>query len=285
MKTAIRVCVIFFVLILVKSTFGQTYQGPAVGSVPSGGVVSTGTLLKATEIGSPRERGTRNVGGLLDKNAAYIEFESGTNVFQSIYVEDKNINGKSLTDTAMTVLLKSFKGLSMGNSIPPDPHVAAGPEHVVATVNSTVVIWDKEGNLIKTINPDLWFRTLISNPDAFDPQITYDHFDKKWIMTWDSQDNASQSAYFLIAVSTDSIPLGTWYIWALPANQNGNTVVSNWGDFPQIGFDKNAIYINSRQFNFSGENPYQYNKIRIIKKSDIYNNPGGALSWTDLWDI
>ena len=42
-----------------KSTFGQTYQGPAVGSVPSGGVVSTGTLLKTTEIGPPTERGTR----------------------------------------------------------------------------------------------------------------------------------------------------------------------------------------------------------------------------------
>ena len=90
-------------------------------------------------------------------------------------------------------------------------------------------------------------------------------------MTWDSEDDALQRAHFIIAVSDDSIPLGTWYTWALPANQNGNTVVSNWGDYPQTGFDKNAIYINSRQFAFSGS--YQYNKIRIIKKSDIYNNP------------
>ena len=44
----------------------------------------------------------------------------------------------------------------------------------------------------------------------------YDHFDKRWIMTWDSQNDALQRAYFLVAVSDDSIPLGTWYIWALP---------------------------------------------------------------------
>ena len=283
MKTAIRVCIIFLVIILIKTSFGQTYQGPAVGSVPSGGVVSTGTLLKATEIGPPRERGTRNVGGLLDKNAAYIEFETGTDVFQSTYVEDKNVSGKSSADTAMTVLLKSFKGFSMGNFIPPDPHIAVGPTHIIATVNTSFGIWDKEGNLVKTINPDAWFGTLVSNPGAFDPQIMYDHFDKKWIMTWDSQDDALQKAFFLVAVSDDSIPLGTWYIWALPANQNGNTVVDNWGDYPQIGFDKSAIYINSRQFTFAGQ--YQYNKIRIIKKSDIYNNPGGPLSWKDFWDI
>ena len=286
MKTTIRLTLLFFSLVTLTTTNAQNYQGPAVGSVPSGGVVSTGTLLKATEIGPPRERGTRNVGGLLDKNAAYIQFETGTNVFQSAYVEDKNVSGKSSADTATTVLLKSFKGLSMGNSIPPDPHIGVGPEHVVATVNApTVGIWDKEGNLIKTINPDLWFQSLVSNPDVFDPQIMYDHFDKRWIMTWDSHNEAEKRSLFLVAVSDDSIPLGTWYIWALPSNQNGNTVVDNWGDYPQIGFDKNAIYINSNQFGFLPNPDYLYSKIRIIKKSAIYNNPGGALSWTDIWDI
>ena len=106
--------------------------------------------------------------------------------------------GKSLSDTSMTVLLKSFRGLNMGNSIPPDPHVAVGPEHVIATVNApTMGIWDKEGNLVKTINPDVWFGSLVANPDAFDPQIMYDHFDKKWIMTWDSQDDGLQRGLFL----------------------------------------------------------------------------------------
>jgi hypothetical protein len=284
MKIVLNFRFLFFSIILLESILGQNYQGPAVGSVPSGGVVSAGTFLKSSEIGVPRERGTRNAGGL-EKVVSYIDFEPGTDVFQSTYLEDKHINGTKSADTAKTVLLKSFKGMSMGNSIPPDPHIAVGPTHVIATVNSSFGIWDKEGNLVTVINPDLWFATLISTPDAFDPQIMYDHFNKKWIMTWDSQDDASEEAYFLVAVSEDSIPLGTWYIWALPANQNGNTVVDNWGDYPQIGYDKNAIYINSRSFGFPSNPGLKYNKIRIIKKSDIYNNAGGSLSWSDIWDI
>jgi len=155
-------------------------------------------------------------------------------------------------------------------------------------VNTSFGIWDKEGNLIQTINPDTWFQGLVSDPGCFDPQIMYDHYEKKWIMTWDSQDDALKRAHFLVAVSDDSIPLGNWYIWALPANQNGGTVVNNWGDYPHIGFDKEAIYINSRSWTFATTTTpaqYQYNKIRIIAKSDIYNNLGGAISWTDIWDI
>ncbi len=282
MKMFLKLSLLFLIVSVIGVSYSQTYQGPAAGSVPSGGTVSTGSFLKSNDIGVPKERGTRNV-VTPNKDPQYIDFGTGANTIQSIYVEDKAIGKQNPTDTSMTILLKSFRGLGMGNSIPPDPHIAVGPTHILATVNVLFGIWDKEGNLIKTINPDAWFGNLISSPSCFDPQIAYDHFDKKWIMTWDSENATLSRAHFLIAVSDDSIPLGTWYIWALPANQNGNTVVSNWGDYPQIGFDKNAIYINSRQFSFGGS--YQYNKIRIIKKSDIYNNPGGALSWKDIWDI
>ncbi len=284
MNIIFRLGVILILFVLLKISFAQTYQGPAVGSVSSGGTVSTGSFNKVTEIGMPKERGTRNVISPY-KEPFTIDFGSNAAPVQSYYVEDKNVGQRSTEDTAMTILLKNFRGFSMGNSIPPDPHIAVGPTHIVATVNVSFSIWDKEGNLLRVLNPDSWFGTLVTSPDCFDPQILYDHFDKRWIMSWDSEDRVQQRAYFLVAVSDDSIPLGTWYIWALPANQNGNTVVSNWGDYPQLGFNKDAIFINSRQFTMTNPSSYLYNKIRIIKKSDIYNNPGGALSWTDIWDI
>ena len=287
MKTSFRLGLPFFFLITLQYSHGQTYQGPAVGSVASGSSVTTGSFLKSVEIGPPREKGTRNVGGI-ENTPRFIDFGNRSNVYQSIYSEDRGYLGKNTQGNSNTILLKNFKGLSMGNSIPPDPHVAAGPTHIIATVNTSFGIWDKEGNLIQTINPDTWFQGLVSDPGCFDPQIMYDHYEKKWIMTWDSQDDALKRAHFLVAVSDDSIPLGNWYIWALPANQNGGTVVNNWGDYPHIGFDKEAIYINSRSWTFATTTTpaqYQYNKIRIIAKSDIYNNLGGAISWTDIWDI
>jgi hypothetical protein len=282
MKTTLIMTLLLFPLLVLTTSFAQTYQGPAVGSVTSGGTVSTGTFFKTNDIGTPKERGTRNVVTPYNEPVT-IDFGLGVNPIQSTYTEDPNIGTSNLTENSPSILVKSFKGHSMGNSIPPDPHVAVGPTHIISTVNVGFNIFDKEGNLVKSINPDTWFQSLVPSPDCFDPNILYDHFDKRWIMTWDSQDDALQRAHFMVAVSDDSIPLGTWYTWALPANQNGNTVVSNWGDYPQTGFDKNAFYINSRQFGFGGG--YQYNKIRIIKKSDLYNNPGGALSWTDIWDI
>lgn len=276
--------IILIVFISVSLSFPQTYEGPAVGSVPSGGTVSTGSFYKSNDISVPKERGTRNVISP-HKEPFFIDFGANATPFQPYYVEDKNAGSSFSEDTSMTILLKNFKGHGMGNSIPPDPHMAVGPTHILTTVNVSFAIWDKEGNLLKVINPDSWFSTLVPNPDCFDPQILYDHFDKKWIMTWDSENRAQQKAYFMVAVSDDSIPLGTWYIWALPANQNGNTVVSNWGDYPQIGFNKDAVFINSRQFTMTNPSSYLYNKIRILKKSDLYNNPGGSLSWTDIWNI
>ena len=72
-------------------------------------------------------------------------------------------------------------------------------------------------------------------------------------------------------------------MYAIDARTNGNTVTSTWGDYPQIGYDNQAIYINSRQFTFGGN--YLYNKIRIINKSELYAANAGPLSWTDFWDI
>ncbi len=284
MKATLKLSLLLFPLIILTTTLAQTYQGPAAGSVPNGGTVNTGTFFKATDIGVPTERGTRNVIST-SKDPVSIDFGSTTSPLRSFYVEDPNVTSNSSIEGSPSILLKSFKGMSMGSSIPPDPHMAVGPTHIITTVNVSFSIWDKEGNLVKTINPDTWFQGLVTNPGCFDPQILYDHFDKKWIMCWDSQNDALQRAHFMVAVSDDSIPTGTWYTWALPANVNGTTTVNNWGDYPQIGFDKNAIYINSRQFTFATQPQYQYNKIRIINKSEIYNNPGGALSWKDIWDI
>lgn len=284
MKTGLIFAMLFVLILLPNLSFSQTYQGPAVGSVSSGGSVNTGTFLKSTVISLPRERGTRNLGSL-DKTPVYLDFANKNISPQSVYIEDKFRTQKSLNISSPSILLQSFQGLTMGNFIPPDPHIAVGPTHIIATVNTSFGIWDKDGNLIKVINPDTWFQSLVPNPDCFDPQIMYDHFDKKWIMTWDSQNDTLQRAHLLIAISADSIPLGTWYIWALPENRNGSDPVANWADYPQIGFDANAIYINSRSWTFGDTAKYQYNKIRIINKNEIYNNPGGSVSWKDIWDI
>jgi len=174
----------------------------------------------------------------------------------------------------------------MTNSIPPDPHIAVGPNHILATVNSRFAIWDKHGNLLRNIDADQWYSSVLTNPLSFDPQIIYDHYAGRWFMLWDSQLDSPQRAHFLISISDDDDPTGIWYNYALPANVMGNTVVNHWADYPQIGFDQEAIYINSRQWTFPSTSASKvYDRIRILNKSEYYSATGGTVTWNDIYDI
>lgn len=277
-----------FTIILSLVVFSSTllfpqisYQGPAVGNVASGVLVSTNSFPDAPIINTePRLIKDRNTES---PETEPMILESMNPVFQPTYVEDPFVIGATNGIGDNTLLLKKFNGIPQTNSIPPDPTIAAGPNHVVACVNSRFSIWTKDGVLLKSIDADAWCTPVLPSPGAFDPQIIYDHYEGRWFMLWDNQTDATQTAYFIIFVSDDDDPLGDWYGYKLDARTNGNTVTNSWGDYPQIGFDDKAIYINSRQFNFGGGK--LYDKIRILKKTELYAANGGPLSWTDLWGI
>ena len=279
----------FNILFLITCTgtilVAQTYSGPAEGSVLSGVIVSTDDFLRVAPISEPKERGIRNVHKNLDDQTIVPPRFTNSNEGDNFTVDPSVLKQGTLYDTAMAVVLKSFNGLPETNSIPPDPYIAVGPTHVMATVNSSFAIWDKEGNLIKTINADLWYRPLYSLASAFDPKVLYDHFAKRWIMVWLHQNDNTMLSYYFVSVSDDSIPTGTWYSWALPSNLNGNTAVNNWGDYQGVGFDDKAIYLSSNQFSFGSPAYFQYTKIRIIPKAQLYANTAGPAVWKDIWNI
>ncbi|MBT8381653.1 MAG: hypothetical protein KJO59_04795, partial [Ignavibacteria bacterium] len=171
-----------------------------------------------------------------------------------------------------------------GNYIPPDPDLAAGPDHIIAIDNGQFGIWDKLGNLIKNISADSWVSAIVNNPSVVtDPKILYDHYANRWVMVWLTVNESIQESYWTISVSDDSNPLGTWYNWATPSDQNGSTSTNSFGDYEGVGFDEDAIYITGNFFSYSGF--YEYTKIRIIPKAQLYLNNAGAVSWTDFWEI
>lgn len=276
--------IILLVLISSSFAFSQTvsYQGPATGNVNSGVVVNTGTIADAPLSG---DDGKNQVIRYLEQNEYPLPLENPYPLqsFPTYHTEDISMGNSPEAVGDNVLLLNKFPGIPQTNSIPPDPIIAVGPNHVLAMVNSRFTIWDKQGNLLKSIDADVWCAPVLTNPGAFDPQIIYDHYEGRWFMLWDNQNDATQTAYFMIFVSDDDDPLGTWYGWALDSRTNGNTVTNTWGDYPQVGFDDKAIYINSRQFFFTGGK--LYDKIRIINKTELYASNGGPLTWKDLWDI
>jgi hypothetical protein len=277
----------FFTAVIIlasaASCFSQLYQGPAIGSVASGQIVNTGTIMNI--LGEPLPPSIRlspRNKYPINKLPDYMNKTSPSAPEGSNYFQDPSVK-KNPKESSDPILIKSFLGfMDPGNYIPPDQYMAAGPQHIVAVDNGRFRIFNKNGTLLKSIPINTWF-SITAAGSVFDPKISYDQFSKRWIMVWLSQDDATQRSYYLLSVSHDSIPLGTWYNWSLPSNVNGSTPSGGWGDYEGVGFDDKAIYLTSNQFSFSGY--FQGSKIRIIEKSQLYNNTAGAVYWTDLWNI
>jgi hypothetical protein len=269
----------FLFLFLFQITiFAQiTYEGPAEGSVSSGIILNTEDFslnTKSSEffhtvIESEPEKIYQNLDltDLPQLERSYFNVESTNN---------------GLADSL--IIFQSFEGIPQTNYNPPDDYIAAGPNHLVMVVNNYFSIYDKIGNLQKTINAAEWYSYLVAMAAPVDPKTIYDHFDNRWVMVWVYIDHIQLRSYYLISVSDDDNPNGVWFNWALPSNVNGNTPSNNWADYEGVGFDDEAIYITSNQFSFSSV--YNYVKLRILAKNNIYINSNPvSVSWTDFWNI
>lgn len=271
---------ILSIMLMVPAVFAQLAQGPAEGYVSGGVIVSTTSFLQS-ELPAPKPRPVRQKLMPFDKLflSRNVEKERDGIPF---YIEDHSLSG-TVTDTNAAVLLRNFNGINETNSIPPDPHIAVGPMHIIGTVNSSFAIWDKNGNSLALINASSWFRGLFNSVDPFDPKVVYDHYAKRWIMVWLDQSDGRRTGYFLVSVSDDSIPTGTWYNWALPSHLDGMVYNNSWGDYQGVGFDDKALYITSDQFSFDGY--FTGVKIRIVPKAQLLLNNAGPVQYTDFWAI
>jgi hypothetical protein len=260
---------------------GQFYQGPAAGSVPSGIVMNTNTFpLGEPLYPGPLLRPVKNkelVRPLSDRvNPIQATGPEGSNFYS-----DPSVLGVRTAPPPIT--RASFAGIPMTNAVPPDPHLAVGPNHIMQVVNTTFRISDKSGNTLKTINADSWYGSLVASAFVYDPKVVYDHFAGRWIMVWLDMSIGAQRGNYLISVSDDDNPLGVWYSWALPSTVNGSTSDGTWADYQGVGFDHRALYLTSNQFTFGGS--YSYVKFRIIDKNWLYAETPGSVTWTDFWDL
>lgn len=258
-----------------------TYQGPEKGSISGGATVSTDdfTFTKVLNQNKFSVIIHQSPGELIDVNAQQSTFDKNL----IYHVDQSTIQGKSVGEKP--IIIAHFQGLDdPGGYIPPDPYIAAGPNHLMQVDNSRFRITDKQGNDLATINADNWFASTLTGASVFDCKVSYDHFDGRWFMVWLHVNDAASESYYMLSVSDDDNPMGTWFNWAIPSNTNGDSPSGNWADYQGVGFDSKAIYLTSNMFSFSGG--YEYSKIRLIPKENVYidANPG-FVEWTDFWDI
>ncbi len=271
-------------LLLTTISFSQSYQGPSTGSVDTGAVVNMSTFADFP-IGNdtdPIIRGEFNLEGL--SNEPLMIESDGNQILPVQYTEDLNVGDSPTGIGDNTMLLEKF-GVALDNSvIPPDPTIAVGPNHVMVLTNNGVGIriYDKKGVLLKSISSSSWWSAVWPSQSG-DPQIFYDHFSSRWVMLFMQVDDVALTGGNLIAYSDDDDPFGTWYMYRLDTKLHGTVASNTWGDYPQMGFDEQAIYVMTRCFSFGGG--FNYTKIRIISKAEFYSSNAGPLTYKDIWDI
>jgi hypothetical protein len=260
------------------------YEGPSSGGVTSGAIQNTDFFSNELPFyGGDQFKIIPPIERIPDKRGDMIHGWSESQLPELVYVEDSNSNPVESGNGQHPVLLNSFNGIPMTNFIPPDAVIAAGPDHIIICANSLFYIMDKEGNILKNIPAAAWWAPAWPD-ESGDPQVIYDFFEQRWVLVWMQVNSGAQTAGNLIAYSDDDDPLGEWYMYRLDTKMHGTVASNTWGDYPHIGFDEEAIYIMTRCIDFAGAG-HQYNKIRIINKTELYASNGNALTYNDIWDI
>jgi hypothetical protein len=190
--------------------------------------------------------------------------------------------------TAPTV---SFEGIPFTTLTPPSPDIAVGPSDVLMVVNSSIAHYSRTGTLKKTSTFAEWFVPVYTTvcpagPGQcliYDPWIRYDQLHGRFLFLATARDFRNRLSYLLLSVSEGATFDSGWKIWALDARLDGTSMTVNWADFWRLGFDNAAVYLSGNMYSQGGS--FQYGKIRVLKKSELYNTATTTLTFKDLWNL
>lgn len=180
-------------------------------------------------------------------------------------------------------LYRSFKGIGATSFEPADPSIAVGPDRVVAVVNRTIAIFTKVGQ--KTFQATLrdFFGSL---PDSESvsvkyPKVMYDSDNGHFLVVYEAVRSIDKRSWYFLGVSRTSSPEGEWAFWELNMALNGNAQSGLFADYPGLGLDQQAIYLTANMATWASR--FQYAKIRVLKKSEVYNF--GKVTWHDFFKL
>jgi hypothetical protein len=177
-----------------------------------------------------------------------------------------------------------------GSTPPPSPDIAVGPTDVIVAVNSSIAFYTRTGTLEKLTAFTDWFGGLLpticpSNCQIYDPILRYDQIHGRFLFLASARTVPDlRVGYTLLSVSNGPSVSSGWRIWVLnPVTENTN---ATWGDFWRISFDNASIYLGGNLFSpASISGTFQYAKIRVLKKSEVYNPSSTSISYSDIWNL
>jgi len=156
--------------------------------------------------------------------------------------------------------LLTFDGMNSSQSgclcLPPDTDGDVGPNHYVQSVNSSIKIFDKNGNPLNGPNGTTYnsfFVTLVGTPcsgfNDGDGFVFYDHVADRWVVSDFAFPGTLPGAgpfYQCIGVSQTGDPVsGGWFLYAVQHDPANPTWI---GDYPKFAFWRDAYYLTVNLF-------------------------------------
>ena len=172
-----------------------------------------------------------------------------------------------------------FSGIDATGWLPYDCAMAAGPQNIVCSVNSSVAAFDKSGNQLFQTTLSAWFAPVLQGANIFDPRLMFDANAQKFILATTAYNDQNQS-WFLLSVSQTADATGAWWYYILDASLDGSTPTNNWADYPGLGQDDDSVYLTANMFQWGQNGTFQYAKLRIVPKALLYS--GGVLTFQDI---
>ena len=182
------------------------------------------------------------------------------------------------------ILGSGFDSFSSDFLYPADCAMDVGPTHVVTGSNSGMRIHTKTGQQTFSASWSTFFNTVrVGWEFVFQPTVLFDRSSQRWFAVVPAFRNIDYHTWFLIAVSDDANPNGTWKKYAVDSTMNAGQPTDNWTDFVRVGVDGDALVVSANMYDFESHS-FQYAKVRAFRKSDL-TSFAATLTFNDFWDI
>jgi len=137
--------------------------------------------------------------------------------------------------------------------IPPDVAGAVGPNHLMTMLQNKVLIQDRTGVTVSSVDTSAFWSVLGTTPLAPTTtyqRVSYDPVDGRWIATAREGTLAALNTRLFFAISDTNDPTGLWSFYSITADTAG--VPTQAADWVVHGFNNTWITITANMLNSAG---------------------------------
>ena len=147
---------------------------------------------------------------------------------------------------------------------PPDPDLSVGSDHIVATVNMQIAIFDKTGNELSNQSIDDFFKEVGGDFFYVDPVTQYDQLTDRFVVVAGEHEGGDKTKSRLdMAISKTSNPMDGWWKYRFNLEPYGT-----YFDFENLGIGTDAYFVTSDYFDSKGS------RLHILAKAPmLQGNP------------